>query len=174
MARIEGSFQFGQKLVLEVAPGVRGDDLVQPVPRQVAEAEADDVGQHAEVGGRDLRRHPARDPRRGVQRDRRPDRVGGGPGEAALLEEPPRVVGAVHLEALLLVRERRQEAAVVEHGRQVDRQPCDDFGHGFMLRAGARAAPPRSGQEPPESGQPCATNGRCPYPIGSRSSSTTA
>lgn len=87
-----------------------GEDLVQPLVGQPLQAEADRVGQDAEVRGRDLRVHPDGDARRGVQRGRRPDGPGGGRRETPIQEEFARGVGAIDFEALFDVGERSQEA----------------------------------------------------------------
>jgi len=99
---------------------VNSEDLAQLIVFQSVQAEAEHVGQDAEVRGRDFPGHPAGDARRGVQRDRRPDGLGGGRRETLVQKELARVVGAIDFEALLDVGKGSQEAGVVEHGRQVE------------------------------------------------------
>ncbi len=95
-----------EELVLEIAPRVNGEDFVHLVGVQPVKAETDHVGHHAEVRGGDLRAHPARNSRGGVQRDSRPHGVGGCGGETAFEQELAPVVSPVDLEPLFLRRKK--------------------------------------------------------------------
>ena len=109
-----------QELVLEVAARVCREHLVDLGRIQILESQAQHVGQDAASRGGDLRPQPIGDPRRRVQRDRRPDGIGGAGGEPVVEQELARVVGAVDLEPLLLVGVGRREAGVVEERGEVE------------------------------------------------------
>lgn len=104
----------------EVTPRMDSGDLLDPVRVQSGQTQPDHIGEDAEVGGGDFVPHPAGNPGCGVQRDRRPDHLGGGSGETAVEQKLASMIGPIELEPLLDIREGREEASVVEEGREVE------------------------------------------------------
>ena len=127
------ALKFGRGCAEVTASMSAGVDRVQPEP--------EDVGLHARGGRGDHRVHPVRHLGGGVQRDRRPDDVGLGTGEAVRDQELPGGVGTVHLEALRGATVRRHQSGVVEQRRDVQQ-----FGVGadpeLAATAGCRTGTP--------------------------------
>ena len=69
---------------------------------------------------RDDRVHVLRDARRGVQRDRGPDRVDVGLRNAVAAQEVARGIGTVDLEPLMRAAVLMGQAHVVEHGAGIE------------------------------------------------------